>query len=184
MPDKTSTPSRAESPAAERQRLERLLAEAKASLASLASPPLLPKWRDNNAMKAWVNTMLDRIFDVIWWEVCLEPFAYHDEHCVTCALKEAERGNIKPLRDAYPHLTPFLHPPKRRRGQRLPKAKPKGLEAAVADVSRIRDLWRQHFGRVKRRQGELSAEEIAAERNKLDVEKVRTALAHRARLQK
>ncbi len=183
MRDKTSTPSRAESPEAERQRLERFLAEAKASL---ASPPPLPSWHDDDAMKAWLNTMLDRMFDVMWWEICLVhiPPEVLAESAERRPIEEAERGNINPLRDAYPHLTPFLHPPKRRRGQRLPKAKPKGLEAAVADVSRIRDLWRQHFGRVKRRQGELSAEEIAAERNKLEFEKVRTALAHPARLQK
>lgn len=181
MPDKTSTPSRAESPEAERQRWERHLAEAQASL---ASPPPLPKWRDNDAMKAWVITILKRMDDVSFWEVLLEPLAYHDEHCVTCALKEAKRGNIEPLRDVYPDLVPFLHPPKRRRGQRFPKAKPYRLQCAVADVSRIRDLWRRHFGRVKRRHDELSAEEIAAERHKVDVEKVRTVLAHRARLQK
>jgi hypothetical protein len=179
MRDKTSTPSRAESPAAERQRLERLLAEAKASL---ASPPLLPKWHDNNAMKAWVNTMLDRMDDVSWFEECLVPMppAEITERAERRAIEEAGHGSIEPLRNAHPHLASFLHLPQRKRGQRFPKVNDK-LMRAVADVSRIRNLWRRHFGRVKRRHGELSAEEIAAEGHKLDVEKVRTALAHRAR---
>lgn len=179
MLDKAAPPRtkpQVESPTAERQRLERLLAEAKLTL---ASPPPLPNWHDNEAMKAWLNTMLDAIEDVIWFEVCLAPLSYHDEHCVTCALKEAKQGNIKPLRNAYPHLAPFLHPPKRRRGQRLPKAKPRALAHAVTDVSSIRDLWRRHFRRVKRRRGELSAEEIAAERWKVDVDAVLSAVEHR-----
>jgi hypothetical protein len=179
MRDKTSTPSRAESPAAERQRLERLLAEEKALL---ASPPPLPKWHDNDAMKAWVNTMLGAMVGVRFFEICLVhiPPEVLAESAERRPIEEAERGNIKPLRDVYPHLAPFLHLPKRKRGQRFPKVNNK-LMNAVADVSRIRGLWKRHFGRVKRQRDELSAEEIAAERYKLDVEKVQRAVTHRAR---
>jgi hypothetical protein len=164
----------------ERQHIEQLLAEANASL---ASPPPLPSWHDNGAMKAWVNTMLDRMDDVRWFEECLvhiPPAEILTERAERRAIEEAGHGNIEPLRNAHPHLASFLHLPQRKRGQRFPKVNDK-LMRAVADVSRIRDLWRRHFGRVKRRHGELSAEEIAAEGHKLDVEKVRTALAHRAR---
>jgi hypothetical protein len=38
------------------------------------------------------------------------------------------------------------------------------VRAAAADVPRIRQLWRDHYGCWKRRRGETSAEEFAAMR--------------------
>jgi hypothetical protein len=56
------------------------------------------------------------------------------------------------------------------------------LAAAVKDVAHIRALWKSHYGRVKRRRGDLSAEEIAAERWMVDVGAVRAGVSRRMRL--
>jgi hypothetical protein len=169
---------RVQSLAAERQHVERLLAEAKASLASAAAS--LPNWHDNDGMKAWLNTMLDRMDDVDWYQSCLvhiPPEILTAERDDRFAIAEAEHGNIKPLRRAYPQLAPFLHLPKRERGKRFPKVNYK-VRHAKYEVSLIRGLWRRHFGRVNRRRGELSAAEIAAERCGVDVGAV---ISHRKR---
>jgi hypothetical protein len=78
------------------------------------------------------------------------------------ALWAARAGCIEPLRDLYPHLAPFLFPPKLGQGRKFPKAVL--VREAAADARRITQLWRVHYNKKNRRRGETSAAEFAARR--------------------
>jgi hypothetical protein len=86
----------------------------------------------------------------------------------------AERGNIQPLREKYAHIAKFIHLPPLGRGKKRKKPfKFEPLEAAVQDVTRIRGLWRKHYGRVKRgERNPPTAEAISARRWGVDEEAV------------
>jgi len=170
---------------------EELLALAK----ELRSSAELPGWNDRDAMKAWLNNMLNRVgyADAIEAYVAAvhlpeserkavarakSPWLFTQEDHYDNPLRAAEESNIEPLREMYPHLEDYLNLPKRKRGQRYLMSN-ENLISAVSDVPRIRDLWKKHFGRVKRRCGELSAEEIAAKRWGVDEDAVFSAVKHR-----
>jgi hypothetical protein len=94
--------------------------------------------------------------------------------------KGAADAKMKPLRDLYPHLAPFLHPPKGTRGKYFrPRDKAKGkAERAAQDVRRIRAIWKKHYGRQNRGRDDISAVEIAAEFWEISPDEVAVALDH------
>lgn len=96
----------------------------------------------------------------------------------------AEQGNMEPLREAYPELAEYLHPRKRKPGERR-FSRDLELDDAVEDVHFIRQLWKREYGgRWKRRQPNADdanpqgnppfAEEIAAEFHHVDATEVRS----------
>ena len=105
------------------------------------------------------------------------------------AIRQAERGDISPLRRRYPHLAKFLFPPKLKRGQRYPRFQLTkaaidkiSITSALYDVWRIRSLWKRYYGRKNRsRDAGCSAEEIAAKRHDLTVEQLLNAKKLRRR---
>lgn len=111
-------------------------------------------------------------------------------------LDAAQRGDIGPARETvrktYPLLADLLQPPKLKRGEKyLPYTIGEGvihrpdvrfgellrevehrklIAAAVADVKRIKRIWQDRYGRTYRRQDQVSAIEIAAERHGVTVD--------------
>jgi hypothetical protein len=92
------------------------------------------------------------------------------------AIEAAWRGDIRPLHDFYPHLTPFLFLPTMPHGQHRdrpvvpPLAHEAKVDLALKDAERIRDLWKEHkeqLGGQNRRthDGEKSAGWFAAARH-------------------
>jgi hypothetical protein len=105
----------------------------------------------------------------------------------TLAVNAAWTGNMKPLRQFYPDLAPFLQPPRPGRGKwqrhvslthaENPKDKRHlawAIAQAIADVRRIRTIWKTNYGRWKR--PDHLAEEIAAKLWDVDVHDVIRAL--------
>jgi hypothetical protein len=122
----------------------------------------------------WVNGELDQMIvekmrKDLSGENALTPLEFR-----SWAIEQAKRGNIYPLRDVYPDLAPFLHPPKLKRGQRFQNdVGYHPVQEAAKDVKRIRALWQKHYGRKNRPIGDpLAAERIAAARHEIPVEAV------------
>jgi len=99
------------------------------------------------------------------------------------AIAAAEHGDMRLLRSLYPHLVPFLQPPKRPgKGKRFPKdTKDKlrdiewdphlvDLTLAVKDAARIRAILKEQS--IPRLKGDYSPEEIAARRWRVEPEAV------------
>jgi hypothetical protein len=91
-----------------------------------------------------------------------------------CSAKSAARnGNLQPLAKLLStvmgdrEITDFIAVPPRGRGRQPSRAdhfRQYGREGIIDTVRRIRQIWREDFGRVKRnRQYDDSAEKIAAE---------------------
>ena len=78
------------------------------------------------------------------------------------ALEQADKGDVEPLRRKYPDLAKFIHPPKRKRGQRDFQPND-GLQVGIQIVRRIRKLWRENYGTDRRKVGQVTAIELAAE---------------------
>ena len=108
------------------------------------------------------------------------------------AREQAEQGNLEPLRKQYPELVQFLNRPRRKRGQRFKKKPPTDhlralhcrLEEARSELPRIRAFWKKHYGKTNRPKGQLTAEEIVAERWDLDEEEVYRRRISRERLKR
>jgi hypothetical protein len=118
-------------------------------------------------MDLWVNWHLD----VERTERQLDPtFGGAGSAGQYLAEMAAWAGNMQPLRSMYPRLAPFLHPPKRGRGeyQRPRRHRQYAIEQAVLDVGRIRALWAREL--KKKNRSDKLAVEIAAERWKVDAE--------------
>ena len=101
------------------------------------------------------------------------------------AIKQADdKGDIEPLRKDLLHLTGhdlarFLKPPKRKRGEKFSKDDSNDrAKKAATDVLFIKELWRREFpGHQRRPKGDLvTAERIAADRNKVSIEAVESKL--------
>jgi hypothetical protein len=159
-----------------------------------APDPALPPWiatckREREAMIKWVLNRLDMQMAE---RTALEPSddrhinLYTVHQSPRARLERAKRlaraGNVAPLQRLYPELAEFIHPPKRKRGQRRSYRdetalfERDGLSAVVEDVKRIRALWRQHYGLWKRRRDEVSAEKIAGLRHDMSEDEVRAAI--------
>jgi hypothetical protein len=101
-------------------------------------------------------------------------------------------GDLGPLRALYPEIAEFIHEPKRPRGQRRSYRKPgvnvwekigaERPDAAVESVRHLREIWRRHYGRWKRRYDDHpTAEEIAAAFHDCSVDEITQAAARRHR---
>jgi hypothetical protein len=151
----------------------------------------LPRWvclndRDAEKLIEWTNRELDRLETVrgyflevgngVEFEGDEDPsyIRWRKEQAIQQAIEQADNGNIKPLRHELPHLARFLHLGKRKRGQRYAKAKEGDpLWEATLDVRIIRHLWKKHYKKINRPKNDrVTAEQIAADRWKVDVEAV------------
>lgn len=141
----------------------------------------LPNWesedqRDVLAMTQWVNYQLN-MMDLeelqrdLSGKKAIDPANY-----LEWAIEQADiERNIRPLREAVPHLARFLTLPKKGHGKRLRSRRYNPTKRAAEDVRRIRGLWKQHYNKVKRTT-QPTAESIAAERWETDEEAVRNEL--------
>jgi hypothetical protein len=141
----------------------------------------LPRWncrneRDAQSIVEWVNDQLDRIDTVSknymdYGENVLQS----DERYVKAqAIEQADKGNMEPLRRLHPEYARFLCRPTQERGKRFPKdGSNDPVRRAADDVPLIRSLWKQHYGKKNRPKNDpVTAEQIAADRWKVDVETV------------
>jgi hypothetical protein len=147
----------------------------------------LPQWEcrtpsEAKVMTDWVNNELDRLETIRknflnYGEENLEGDAGWLEY--KAVEKFEENGDIEPLQLMFPNLAELLSRvrPKRKRGEPI-KDKMIGpvMEAAI-DVKNIRALWKKHFRKVNRPQGDLvTAEQIAADRRKVTVPAVKNKM--------
>jgi hypothetical protein len=107
------------------------------------------------------------------------------------ALQEAEQyGNLEPLRKQYPRLARFISRPPLKPGKHFKKKPPDHLtphdrlKEAVFELPRVRAFWKKHYGKTNRPKGQLTAEEIVAERWDLDAEEVYRRCISRERLKR
>ena len=80
-------------------------------------------------------------------------------------------------------LARFLKPPKRKRGEKFSKDESNDrAKKAATDVLFIKKLWRQEFPAITDVQGDLvTAEPIAADRNKVSIEAIESKLKNLSR---
>jgi hypothetical protein len=108
------------------------------------------------------------------------------------ALQEAEQGNLEPLRKQYPRLARFINLPKLSKPGKHFKKKPPTdrltphdrLKEALFELPRVRAFWKKHYGMTNRPQGQLTAEEIVAERWDLTEKEIYKQRISRKRLKK
>jgi hypothetical protein len=107
------------------------------------------------------------------------------------ALQEAEQGNVEPLRKQHPSLARFINRPRLKRGKHFKKKPPTDrltphdrLKEALFELPRVRAFWKKHYGKTNRPQGQLTAEEIVAERWGLAEEEIYKRRISRKRLKK
>jgi hypothetical protein len=134
----------------------------------------LPRWecldkRDAQEMIKWVNGELDQME-----EKRKRFLRYGDEHSGLIteerAIEQGYNGNIEPLRQMYPDLAMFLHPPKLKRGRPSKGNEGDAVKDAALDVKAIRKLWKKHFKKRNRPlKDRVTAEQIAADRWGVDV---------------
>jgi hypothetical protein len=151
-------------------------------------------------MRQWVNERLDEenaAFDIQQMKIeatqdwgpdpTPEEMRQHRRRFVFDMAKSAaqDHDDVRLLRKLYTEIADFIHPRKRKRGQRR---RPRGnwikrwhLRVAIDDVHRIRGIWVQHYGKRNRPRGTVTAEAIAAERHDLTEDEVRSAKNHGAR---
>jgi hypothetical protein len=107
-------------------------------------------------------------------------------------LQEAEQGNLEPLRKQYPRLARFINLPKLSKPGKHFKKKPPTdrltphdrLKEALFELPRVRAFWKKHYGKTNRPQGQLTAEEIVAERWDLTEKEIYKQRISRKRLKK
>jgi hypothetical protein len=106
------------------------------------------------------------------------------------ALQQAEQGNPEPLRKQYPRLARFINPPRLKRGEHFKKpptdhlAPHCRLKEALFELPRVRAFWKKHYGKTNRPEGQLTAEEIVAERWGLDEDEIYRRRISRKRLKR
>jgi hypothetical protein len=107
------------------------------------------------------------------------------------ALQQAEQGNLEPLRKRNPRLARFINLPPLKRGEHFKKKPPTDhlaphcrLEEALFELKCVHALWKKHYGKTNRPQGQLRAEEIVAERRGLDADEVHKRRISRERLKR
>lgn len=89
-------------------------------------------------------------------------------------------GDVEPLRKRFPEIAEVILPPPDWRQQRRLQARADKhmlLKAAIEDVGRIRELWRDHYeGRWKRGRTGPTAVRLAALRNGVDEDELEEAI--------
>lgn len=148
----------------------------------------LPDWNGPpEKLVQWTNHMLDAmtVYDDDKHDFSRLRYGYPVEADAS-AIKQAERGNIEPLRARYPHLKQFLFPPKLKKGQRFPPdpfwvyGTSLAARMAIDDVWRIRMLWKHYFKKQNRPRGnDCTAVGIAAKRNGISVDVLISAMKNR-----
>lgn len=150
-----------------------------------------PPWlahdeRQRKWMKDWSNVKLDEALDSFDKENAtlakllteIGPKALRDLaqkqlarlRTKDFAIEQARLGNIEPLKKLHPEYAPFFAPPKRKRGGERRKKTASlfmaqsRLEEAVAEKKRLHAIWMKNYGKKNRPVGQLTAEEIVAER--------------------
>jgi hypothetical protein len=169
-----------------------------------ASDPALPPWiasdRQRQHMIDWVITQLDAedhwtqvVEDHLLTQLCsslsgavapknLQARRWQSERWQwELARIEAERGNLTPLRKRLPEWArKYINEPKLKKGQRrsYPNSAFKHYAQSrfVDEIKRVRALWQQHYGRCNRPRGQVSAEEIVAERHGRSVDEIQAAV--------
>lgn len=160
-----------------------------------------PPWEAKNSrerewMERWVNARLNELdsekldrlekrlnatnASAPEWSIIK---AQMDEHVLKKALETAECGDMALLRNLYPRLARFINRPRLDKPGdhflRDPEQLAPSLKWAIEDVDRIKTIWKQYYGKQNRRDGQLSALEIAANRHGVklnDVERERNKL--------
>jgi hypothetical protein len=152
-------------------------------------PTALPPWKATNErerrwMVEWVIGQLDAQdaeSDMRQYELDDErdyyaplPPAEQQRLRLEEAIQRAKHDDVRALRRLLgqivdPRIAKFIHPPKREQGRR--RFYPKDVwgryaaEMIVADVKRVRALWKANYkGKWKRKRLRPTAEEIVAER--------------------
>ena len=108
------------------------------------------------------------------------------EWLVELALQQAEQGNLEPLQKQNPRLARFINLPELGQGEHFEK-KPHPardrLDQAVAELPRVRDLLNWfHEKKTGYPRGQLTAEQILAERWDLTEKEIRKRRISRVRL--
>jgi len=102
-----------------------------------------PDWHDDAAMFHWLDAELEV-------RPPEPPFAEWPE----IAKEIARTGNPEPLRKLYPEIAEFIFSPPWLKGKH--RSRPTRLRRtdlialAARDAARIRKLWREHYGKIKR----------------------------------
>jgi hypothetical protein len=113
----------------------------------------------------------------------------------TLLINAAERGDIKPLRKEVEKIDSrygrFVNLPRLRRGRHFKKKPPPTddlrtphgrLQEARHEWLLVPAIWKEHYGQVRRRVGQLTAVEILAERWGLTDEEIRRNRLSRKRI--
>jgi hypothetical protein len=147
-----------------------------------------PDWDASKAVwTKWIKEQLGAMDDdlIAGWVKAIEAQDREGRGDFGDYIALAERGYIEPLRELLPTLARnpvqaedlkyiaarFVNLPGRfGKGDRWPKSDQVG--AAVEDVKRIRDLWREHYPGRRNKPPHVSATEIAAELHGVDEEKI------------
>ena len=79
------------------------------------------------------------------------------------ALEQAAKGDVEPLRRKHPDLARFIHPAKRQRGERGFQSNDGLRLRPLKQCDEIRKLWRETYGSERRKPGQVTAVELAAE---------------------
>jgi hypothetical protein len=157
---------------------------------AVATPAMTakPDWDASKAVwTKWINEQLHAIEDdlIAGWLKTIEAEDREGRGGFGDYINLAEHGCLEPLRELLPTLAKnpvqaedlkyiaarFVNLPERfGKGDHWPKSDQVG--AAVEDVKRIRDLWRQHFPNRRNKPPHVSATEIAAELHGIDEDKI------------
>jgi hypothetical protein len=103
------------------------------------------------------------------------------------ALRQAEQGNIESLQKQNPGLARFINLPRLGRGEHFEKPPHPArdrLENALAELQDARTFLRSYYKLTGRPRGQLTAEQILAERWNLDEKEIRRRCISRSRLKR
>jgi hypothetical protein len=125
----------------------------------------LPPWsardeREKNAMRDWTFYQLEQAYRAQRAELFSE-YADNKTIMVEDAIEDARSGNVTKLRRlAKPTWRPFTNPPPLGRGEKYPRRPTYSsteyyddsakLFMAKLAVRLIREIWREHYGKVRR----------------------------------
>jgi hypothetical protein len=131
----------------------------------------LPAWparneADNQAMLRWLEYELNLIHDKEIYDLWHQPHFTEAErlnHAIESADIELLRREIV-RRIGDERIARFINLPKLKKGEVWSRHADSWIAPAAADVKQIRKLWRQYYGKHRRRKSDgWSAEKFAAE---------------------